>query len=323
MWPAGASNVSGLDLGWCRWSSGTWPPGVGVLVPGGGTLGVCCPRNPIPGAVVEAPRLLGGRGTEARDEPHLNHSSCGILVTEPDGGRNWDTIRKRELQGPGVAVAVLEIPGLCQSGRTRLNREPAGSSGGRGASTGVPAGQRWQARAGGPAPRGGAGFRVAQRATPQAAGPGPALSLGRRPAESAREASESSVARCRCHLPALGHTRCSSPHPASCFPVRPDGPLPGTRRGAAVAPLGAASVFREASVQNRSCQGGLGGGRECGRFIHKRRCSRLPGARRPLGLGAASLCVAVVRTPGSVPMAPTRPLRGAAGSGSRFSERPS
>lgn len=160
-----------LDLGWCRWSSGTWSPDVGVLVPGG-TLGIRCPRNLIPGAVVETSRLLEGRGTEARDEPHLNHSSCGILVTAPDGGRNWDTVRKRELRDQ-------KWQWLSWSGRRRLNGEPIGSSGGSGSSTGVPAGQRWQARAGGPAPRGSAGFRVAQRATPRAAGPGPALSLGR------------------------------------------------------------------------------------------------------------------------------------------------
>lgn len=168
-----------LDLGWCRWRSGTWPPDVGVPVPGG-TLGVCCPRNLVPGAVAEAPRLLEGRGTEAGDEPHLKHSSCGILVTEPDGGRNWDTIRKRELQGPGVAVAVLEISGLCQSGRMRLNRVRWLFGGGEGSSTGVPAGQRRPARARGPAPRGSAtSSSVAQRAAPRAAGPGPALSLGR------------------------------------------------------------------------------------------------------------------------------------------------
>lgn len=247
-------------------------------MPGGGTLGVCCPRNPIPGAVVEAPRLLGGRGTEARDEPHLNHSSCGILVTEPDGGRNWDTIRKRELQGPGVAVAVLEIPGLCQSGRTRLNREPAGSSGGRGASTGVPAGQRWQARAGGPAPRGGAGFRVAQRATPQAAGPGPALSLGRRPAESAREASESSVARCRCHLPALGHTRCSSPHPASCFPVRPDSPCPARGGGLPSLPLGPPRCSERHLCRTARAKGGWAGDANVGGSFTN---DAAPGSREP------------------------------------------
>lgn len=47
-----------------------------------------------------------------------------------------------------------------------------------GASTGVPAGQRCQVWAGGPAHHGGAGCGVAQRATPQRAGPGPLLGKG-------------------------------------------------------------------------------------------------------------------------------------------------
>ena len=38
------------------------------------------------------------------------------------------TLLERGASGDCAAVAVLEIPGLCQSGRTRLNREPVSSS---------------------------------------------------------------------------------------------------------------------------------------------------------------------------------------------------
>lgn len=91
------------------------------------------------------------------------------------------------------------------------------------ASTGVPAAQRCQARAGGPDHRGRAGSGAAQRAAPWA-GRGRA---GAHPWEGLAAASKrgGGVPRVICHLPlscclsALVRARCHSLHPASCFPA--------------------------------------------------------------------------------------------------------
>lgn len=68
----------------------------------------------------------------AKRKPERSPASVTPLVNafrwQPDAGRNWDTIRKRDLQGLGMTLAVLEISGLCQSGRMGLHREPVSSS---------------------------------------------------------------------------------------------------------------------------------------------------------------------------------------------------
>lgn len=121
---------------------------------------VCQLRKLLPGALGGTRLLQGGSRS-----PSLHHAprKC-ISVTAPDGGRNWDTVRKRDLQGLGRAVAVLEISRLCQSGGEAKQRLGSSSRSVRGLNR--CAGWAEMPDTGRqPGSRGSPGHRVAQRAT--------------------------------------------------------------------------------------------------------------------------------------------------------------
>lgn len=112
--------------GWGRWSSGGGGAAEPGDPPGDSCWGGWCTYHK-KRLRREGPCPLQGSAAEAREKPRLGHP-VNAFRRQPDAGRNWDTIRKRDLQGSGMTVAVLEISGLCQSGRMRRHTEPVSSS---------------------------------------------------------------------------------------------------------------------------------------------------------------------------------------------------
>lgn len=120
----------------------------------------------------------------------------------------------------GSGRAVLETSGLCQSGRRGCTQSLSAALRGAGASTGGPAGQRFQAWAGGPVTPAALAAERNRGPLHGRQGQGQPLSLGRPVAESKPEGFPQSSVAPRCGRAPLGPWPRVPPLPASRFPAR-------------------------------------------------------------------------------------------------------